>query len=65
MNYEIDLSCALYPNQVVNSDITYTISKQDLEADIINGYEYDLFGTETNKKPCGASRIFISFNNII
>lgn len=44
MNYEIDLDCALYPDNVVNSDITYTISKVDAESNIINGYEYDLFG---------------------
>jgi len=45
IDYSFDLTCADYPNNVIDSSITYTMAKIDGEADIIVGYEYDLFGT--------------------
>lgn len=46
IDYSFDLTCADYPNNVIDSSILYTITKVDGEADIIVGYKYDLFGTQ-------------------
>ena len=45
IDYSFDLTCADYPNNEINSSITYTISKNPSESNIIVGYEYDVFGT--------------------
>lgn len=46
LSYDFDLSCALYPNQPINSTMTYTISKVSGQSDIIVGYTYDVFNVQ-------------------
>ena len=46
LDYDFDLSCSLYPNQPINSTMTYTISKVDTQTNIIVGYTYDVFGVQ-------------------
>lgn len=45
-DYSYDLACTLYPNNTMNSNITYTTTKQDGQSSIIVGYKYSQFSVE-------------------